>query len=297
MASSPGKSKPFKRKVIIRRITRKDYEPPKGTWKIAYADFVTALMAFFLMLWLISAVSVADRRAIEEYYKVPLMAVLMGGSSEDITASVISSDYGEDKTMSSGQVKNGEKPAENVAITAQDAGRLLRMQEVARLQSLKAELEHLIDTDPLLRQYKNQLLIDMTTEGLRIMIVDAQNRPMFKVGSAALQPYAIEILQAIGRTLNKVPNRIGLSGHTDAIPYQGGERGYSNWELSADRANASRRELISGGMDQDKILRVVGLADSVLFNPANPDDEHNRRISIIVMNKKAEAAAREQSSQ
>ncbi len=297
MISSPGKSKAFKRQVIIRRIKRTVYEPPKGAWKIAYADFVTALMAFFLMLWLISAVSVADRRAIAEYFKVPLIVSLSGGSSEDITTSVIVSDYGDDKTKSSGQVKGADKPTEKIEITAEDAARLLRMQEVARLASLKAELEHLIDTDPKLARYKTQLMIDMTTEGLRIMIVDEQNRPMFEVGSAALQPYAIDILKAIGKTLNQVPNSIGLSGHTDAISYQGGAKGYSNWELSADRANASRRELISGGMDQAKILRVVGLADSVLFNPANPADEHNRRISIIVMNQKAEAAVREEGSQ
>ncbi|MFA6922375.1 MAG: flagellar motor protein MotB [Gallionella sp.] len=297
MISSSGKSKAFKRQVIIRKIKRTIHEPPKGAWKIAYADFVTALMAFFLMLWLLSAVSVSDRKAIEEYFKTPLMVVLAGGSSEDITSSVIVSDYGDDKTMASGQVKSGEKPAEKITISLEDAGRLLRLQEMKRLHVLKTELEHLIDTDPKLSRYKDQLLIDMTTEGLRIMIVDVQNRPMFEVGSAALQPYAIEILQAIGKTLNQVPNRIGLSGHTDAIHYQGGGLGYSNWELSSDRANASRRELISGGMDQTKILRVVGLADSVLFNPADPSDAHNRRISIIVMNQKAEAAVREEGGQ
>ena len=140
-------------------------------------------------------------------------------------------------------------------------------------------------------------MIDMTTEGLRILIIDAKNRPMFEMGSASLQPYAAEILRAIGKTLNQVPNKLGLSGHTDSTPYQGGNLGYSNWELSADRANASRRELIAGGMTQDKILRVVGLADSVLFNPADPNDAHNRRISIIVMNKKAEEAATQEGGQ
>lgn len=294
MIGSPGKSKAFKRQVIVRKIKRKVRVRPHGAWKIAYADFVTALMAFFLMLWLLSAVSVSDRRAIEEYFKVPLMVVLTGGPSEDITKSVIVSDYGEDKTMAAGQVKNGEKPPEKVDISAEDAGRLLRLQEVARLQTLKTKLEQLIDTDPKLSQYKDQLLVDMTTEGLRIMIVDAQNRPMFEVGSAVLQPYAIEILRAIGGALNQVPNSIGLSGHTDATSYQGRGLGYySNWELSADRANASRRELIAGGMDQSKILRVVGLADSVLFNPDNPIDARNRRISIIVMNQKTEASVRE----
>lgn len=297
MNKPQGKSKAFKRKIIVRTIRRKIIEPPRGAWKIAYADFVTALMAFFLVLWLISAVSDEDRRAIEEYYKTPLAVVFAGGTSDDVTTSLIVSDYGEDKTMSSGQVKKSDQPVQEIAVSESDAKKLLRMQEVARLESLKGKLEQLIDTDPKLSQYKNQLMIDMTTEGLRILIIDAKNRPMFEMGSAALQPYAAEILRAIGKTLNQVPNKLGLSGHTDSTPYQGGNLGYSNWELSADRANASRRELIAGGMTQDKILRVVGLADSVLFNPADPNDAHNRRISIIVMNKKAEEAVTQEGGQ
>ena len=121
---------------------------------------------------------------------------------------------------------------------------MLHQREVERLQMLKHQLEQVIDANPQLRQYKNQLRIEMTSEGLRILIIDEQNRPMFEMGSAELQPYTVDILRVIGRTLNQVPNKIGLSGHTDATPYQGGNAGYSNWELSADRANASRRELI-----------------------------------------------------
>lgn len=266
-------------------------EQPHGAWKIAYADFVTALMAFFLMLWLISSTSDEYRQAIEEYFEAPLMVVLSGGKTNDVSSSTIVGGQGEDKTKTSGQVSKGTQPEKKVVISVTDAGRLLHLQEVARLQSLKNQLEQLIENDPKLSQYKNQLLIDMTTEGLRIMIVDAQNRPMFQMGSAALQPYTVEILREIGKTLNQVPNKIGLSGHTDATHYQGGSLGYSNWDLSADRANASRRELIAGGMDQTKILRVVGLSDSVLFNPRDPYDANNRRISIIVMNQKTEEEA------
>jgi chemotaxis protein MotB len=291
MNSTQSKSKPLKRKIIVKRIRRVVREQPRGAWKIAYADFVTALMAFFLMLWLISVVAEDERDAISEYFKTPLRVALSGGKSEDISVSMIVGNYGEDKTKSSGQVSKGSKPDEKIVISMTDATRLLHLQEVARLQLLKNQLEQLIDTNPTLSKFKNQLLIDMTTEGLRIMIVDAQNRPMFQMGSAALQPYAAEILQEIGKTLNQVPNKIGLSGHTDATHYQGGSLGYSNWDLSSDRANASRRELIAGGMDQAKILRVVGLSDSVLFNPKDPFDAHNRRISIIVMNQKTEEEA------
>ncbi|HAN56505.1 MAG TPA: motility protein MotB, partial [Betaproteobacteria bacterium] len=132
------------------------------------------------------------------------------------------------------------------------------------------------------------LLLDITTEGLRIQIVDAKNRPMFALSKATLEPYTKEILHDIGHTLNDVPNKVSLSGHTDASPYSGGGAGYSNWELSADRANASRRELIAGGMDEGKILRVVGLASAVPIDKNNPLNPINRRISIIVMNKKTE---------
>ena len=137
---------------------------------------------------------------------------------------------------------------------------------------------------------RKQLLLDITNEGLRIQIVDEQNRPMFDLSSAELKPYTRQIMHEIGTALNSVPNRISLSGHTDAAPYAGGERGYGNWELSANRANASRRELIAGGMADNKVLRVVGLSSTVLFDKQDPVNPINRRISIVVLNKKTEEA-------
>jgi len=163
--------------------------------------------------------------------------------------------------------------------------------EKQRLTELKGKLEAVIDSIPELAQFKNQLLIDITVDGLRIQIVDQHNRPMFASGSAVVQPYTRDILREIAKVVNDVPNRISISGHTDARPYAGGEHGYSNWELSADRANASRRELMAGGLDEKKIARVVGLASSVLFDGQDRFSPINRRISIIVMNQHAEAAA------
>src|SRR5690606_305278 len=119
---------------------------------------------------------------------------------------------------------------------------------------------------------------------------DEQNRPMFDLSSAELRPHTRELLLAIGRALNDLPNRLSLSGHTDAKPFPGGDRGFSNWELSANRANASRRELIAGGLDPTKVLRVVGLAETIPFNADDPLDPSNRRITIIVMNKRTEDA-------
>ncbi|POM19687.1 Motility protein B [Burkholderia cepacia] len=147
-----------------------------------------------------------------------------------------------------------------------------------------------IEANPTLRQFKQQIRIDSTLMGLRIEIVDSQKRPMFAMSSDHVEPYMRDILREIGKTLNDVPNRIIVQGHTDAVPYAGGEGGYSNWELSADRANASRRELISGGMDEAKVLRVLGLASTQNLNKADPLDPENRRISVIVLNRKSEEA-------
>jgi chemotaxis protein MotB len=170
-----------------------------------------------------------------------------------------------------------------------------RKQERARLEELMQQLQAAIEKSQALAPFKDQLLLDITSEGLRIQIVDKQNRPMFDLGSAQLRPYTTTILQELSGFINRVPNRISLSGHTDDAPYTS-DHHYSNWELSADRANAARRALLSGGLTEDKIARVVGLAASVPFDRANPGDPVNRRISIIVMNRQAEASTLSQES-
>ena len=141
-----------------------------------------------------------------------------------------------------------------------------------------------------MRALRPHLKIDLVQEGLRIQIIDSQNRPMFKTGSAEVEPYMRDILRAIAPVLNGIPNRISLSGHTDDFPYATGEKGYSNWELSADRANASRRELVAGGLDDGKVLRVVGMAATMRVSDRGPDDAINRRISLLVLNQQAEQA-------
>jgi chemotaxis protein MotB len=153
-----------------------------------------------------------------------------------------------------------------------------------------AQLRQAIDKSQALKPFKDQLLLDITPQGLRIQIVDAQNRPMFDLGSAKLKDYTAGILRELAPYLNSVPNRLSLSGHTDTTPYTGAA-GYNNWDLSADRANAARRALEKGGLTQDKIVQVVGLSSAVLFNKGDPRAPINRRISIIVMTKEAEEAA------
>ncbi len=162
--------------------------------------------------------------------------------------------------------------------------------EQARLKKLRGDSDQLIEADPKLRALRPHLKIDSVQEGLRIQIIDSQNRPMFKTGSADVEPYMRDILRAIAPVLNGIPNRVSLSGHTDDFPYATGEKGYSNWELSADRANASRRELVAGGLDDGKVLRVVGMAATMRLTDRGPDDAINRRISLLVLNQQAEQA-------
>jgi chemotaxis protein MotB len=215
---------------------------------------------------------------------------MAGGSGSGDSSSVIQGG-GRDLTRKDGQVKKGAEPPAKKTYDLKGAQADLERIEAEKLKGLKARIEAAIDASPTLRQFRKQLLMDITTEGLRIQIVDAQNRPMFASAKAELQPYTREILHEIGRVLNDMPNKLSLSGHTDATPYSTGDKGYSNWELSSDRANASRRELIAGGMDEAKIVRVVGLSSAVLMDQQNPNNPINRRISIIVMNKKAEETA------
>jgi chemotaxis protein MotB len=275
--------------IIVKRIKKVAGGHHGGAWKIAYADFVTAMMAFFLLMWLLGSTAKGDLSGIAEYFKTPLKVAMQGGSGSGDSSSVIKGG-GVDLTRKTGQVKKGETEAEKKSYNLKAAQAELERIEAVKLKQLKKRLDGAIDANPTLKQFKRQLLIDITSEGLRIQIVDEQNRPMFNLASAELQPYTRVILHEIGKVLNDVQNRISLSGHTDAKPYANGARGYSNWELSADRANASRRELIAGGMDEAKMLRVVGLASSVPFNQAAPHDPVNRRISIIVMNKRTEEA-------
>jgi chemotaxis protein MotB len=274
------------RPIIVKRIKKGGGGHHGGAWKIAYADFVTAMMAFFLLMWLLGSTAKGDLNGIAEYFKTPLKVAMAGGSGSG-DANTVLPGGGKDLTRQEGQLRKGENDVTNKR-SVRAAQAELEKAERARLDELKKRIETAIDSSPTLKQFKNQLLIDITSEGLRIQIVDEKNRPMFALASAQLQPYTREILREIGKTLNDVPNKISLSGHTDATPYSSGEKGYSNWELSADRANASRRELISGGMDESKVLRVVGLSSAVLLDKEDPFNPINRRISIIVMNKKAE---------
>ena len=275
--------------IVVKRIKKMAGGAHGGAWKVAYADFVTAMMAFFLLMWLLGSTTSGDLKGIAEYFQTPLKVSLSGGSGSGDATSILQAG-GEDLTRSYGQVKRGEVDAKKTALNVMAVKAEFERAEKEKLSGLKDQISAMIENDAKLKQFKNQLLLDITDEGLRIQIVDEKNRPMFASSSAELQPYSREILRQIGKSLNGVDNKVSLSGHTDATPYPGGEKGFGNWELSANRANSSRRELVAGGMDDAKVMRVVGLASALPFDTSDPFSPINRRISIIVMNKRTEEA-------
>ena len=273
--------------IIIKRVKKGGHGVHGGAWKIAYADFVTAMMAFFLLMWLLGSTTEGDKKGIADFFNAPLKVSFVGGSGSGDSSSVIRGG-GADLTRVSGQVKEGDVQAPKKTLSLKALQAEQRRVEVAQLEALKAKVEDVIAKSPKLAAIRSQIRLDMTRDGLRIQIVDDQNRPMFDSGSAIVKPYMRELLRDIGEVLADVPNHITLEGHTDAQAFVSGERGYSNWELSSDRANSSRRELVSGGLPEDRMLVVQGLASSTLFDAADPQSPVNRRISIIVMNHDAE---------
>lgn len=247
--------------VIIKKVNKsKGHGHHGGAWKLAYADFVTAMMAFFLLMWLLGATDEKTRKGISEYFQDPYEASLI--------------DKGQIPTLDE--------------INPTEIDRQAEKNEQMQLENLKEKIQDMINVNAKLSEFKGQIKLETTDEGLRIQMIDNKNMPMFKLASSETEPEIRLILRALAPVINQLPNKISINGHTDAKPFPTNRKGYTNWELSSDRANAARYELTQGGLAEDKILRVTGLSDSIPYNTADPDDPMNRRISIIVMNKKTE---------
>jgi len=274
--------------IIIKRVKKPAHVAHGGAWKIAYADFVTAMMAFFLLMWLLGSTSEGDKKGLSDYFQSPLKVAMQGGTGAGASQSVINGG-GNDLTQTAGQSKRGDGANPQARKLSGDQDKVARAKKDAqKMAELSAKISSLISQNPKLAAFSEQIKLKMTPDGLQIQIVDDQKRPMFDSGSASVKPYMHDILLQIGSALTDVDNKISLDGHTDQTPYGSGARGYSNWELSADRANATRRELVIAGMPDDKVARVMGLASSVLLDEENPRSPSNRRISITIMTREAE---------
>jgi chemotaxis protein MotB len=284
-----------KQPIVIKKIVKAGGHHG-GAWKVAYADFVTAMMAFFLLLWLLGISDEAMRGGISDMFRNPSPLIGPGGTSTSMiklggTKEVPRGEGA--KTMQQDNIQKLDDTDENEKTIQEE-----KRKEKIVLDKLMIKLKESIEKSEMLKDFKDQLLLEVMPEGLRIQILDKKNRPMFSSGSEKLKPYTRVILQELAKTIAKnVTNKISITGHTDESVFGKGiieyetvdgevlRKQYSNWELSGDRANAARRELVKGGMPIKQIGRVVGLASTVLFNKTDPYSPINRRISIIVLNK------------
>lgn len=263
------------RPIIIKRV-KKVSGHHGGAWKVAFADFATAMMAFFLVLWLTGGTSPEVRDAVQGYFQDPI-GFTEGGSRSPIDL---------DGSPSMERANTAQVDVDQMQVDEETISEMADNVELRQMEQILADVKKQIEASETLREFRDQLLLDITEEGLRIQIVDRSNRPMFASGSAQLKYYSEDILFELAKPLSQVPNKITVTGHTDSTPYVG-KAGYSNWELSADRANTARRALVAGSVGQKQVARVVGLADSVLFDQELPTAPVNRRIAIIVLNKSA----------
>jgi len=262
-------------RIIIRRKGGGHAGHHGGAWKIALADFMTTLMALFLVLWVIATATPEQLRGLADYFSTPLAQAVAGGDRTTSSDSAIPGG-GPDHVYNEGE-------RANVHVQAQPRP----SEQRERLRHLRDNIMAAVQANKQLRDVRDQLRFEMTPEGLRIQMVDSDRRPMFELGSDKLEPYMRDLLRAMVPFLNELPNQLSIYGYTDDRPYQTGENGYSNWELSAGRANASRRELVADGLDSSKLLTVTGVADRIPLPGAKSSDPANRRIELLVLTSNA----------
>ncbi len=234
-----------------------------GAWKVAYADFVTAMMALFIVLWIVGQ-SKKVKQSVSHYFKDP-------GAFMKSTGSALSSD--------------GKIP--DLDSTGKDSTLTLKLSDITQLREEGKKLKEMISSLPEFKDFKSQVDITITKDGLKIDLIEDSTGVFFDVGSAQLKPKAISLLQMMGADFKKLPNGVIIDGYTDARPYV--TQNYSNWMLSVDRANAARKILLKGGMRSGQLLQIRGYADRDLREPKRPYDASNRRVSIVVAMHKSSA--------
>jgi len=260
-----------KSKTIIIKKTKKGHEGSHGgSWKVAYADFVTAMMAFFLLMWLLAMVSPEKRAVMAEYFKDYAIFEKSGKSFMEQSSNILPKPSVEAKSSASQEFAGGKN-----AETAEDFSKRLKKGIDEKLLGLK---EH--------------LMVDIVEDGVRIQLVDTEGKPLFHTGSAELSPSAKTILNFVADNIKDMPNKIAVEGHTDSSPLK--TQQYTNWELSTERASSARRALETYGIGSGRIARVVGYADTQLLYKNDPTDSRNRRISIILLNEKVAKTSKQQ---
>ncbi len=248
-----------KGKIIIKRVKKISAGAHGGAWKVAYADFVTAMMAFFLLLWLLSMASDEKRAKLSTYFKDFSLFEKSGTSFMDQSSEVFN-ERGQAKSMTQKE-QQGNTPTKGQAEAFKDTVK----------EAVEAKLGDI----------KDQVMVDVFEGGVRIQLVDKAGKPMFELGSHKPTPLASRIMEVLGEQIKPMPNSVSVEGHTDSLSYK--SSAYSNWELSTERALAARKQLETYGLDPKRLTRVAGYADTVPFVMEDPEDPRNRRISIILL--------------
>jgi chemotaxis protein MotB len=288
--------------IVIKKIKKIAGGHHGGAWKVAYADFVTAMMAFFLLLWLLNVTTKDQKSGIADYFK-PTVASVQTSGAGGVMGGMSMTTEGAKATDPKDQATTENRPSD-VEQDADDPGqekntpakptqdqfeKMKSEEEQQQFQQAMKDIKQAINNDNDLKDLAKNLIVDMTPEGLRIQIVDQQGKSMFPSGSAQMYDDTNKLIAKVAQIINKMPQKISIQGHTDAVPY-GASATYDNWNLSADRANASRQALIKAGLPDARIANVAGKADKEALFPKDPTSPQNRRISIILLRDHPEGA-------
>jgi len=282
--------------IVIKRVKKIAGGHHGGAWKIAFADFALALMAFFLVMWLIESTTDLEKMVIAGYFSDPRSlanagdggtpyVVDLGGrpltvANQGLNLALVQEDQ-EQMVEASDELENPE------------VAELARLRAIENLQSLRGQIEQVVAGNQAFEWFGDSATMEITDEGLAIQIVDRENRPIFDSGSSQMRSYALEVMWAMARILNEVPNKISIYGHTDSVPFGANGGTYSNWELSSDRANAARRALAEGSLNEERFAQIVCMGSSMPFDEVNTTSQINRRIVIMVLNELAEQNLRD----
>jgi chemotaxis protein MotB len=308
MAEETNDNKPKKDEkpniTIIKRIKKGEHGHHGGAWKVAYADFVTAMMAFFLLLWLLNSTSAEQKLGISNYFE-PIQFMkkqaggaghgFFGGMTVSSTAPLQSREEGEledpkgESELPQNKQDSQKHPSSSPTkpspkISVQEARKIIQESDKKAFEGIETKIRQQLQEMPELKQLSHNLIVEQTKEGLRIQIVDRDQYSMFPSGSSMLYSYARKLIELVAKVIKDLPHKLTISGHTDSTPFPS-NRGYSNWELSTDRANACRRTLLTAGIDNNRIYAVIGKEDKDPLLPHDPESPSNRRISIVLLKK------------